>query len=101
MVGVVSPQTGNVVQAEGESVQRFIDAGWTLAKGEKSPVVEKPAEGDGGDESPAPDPAPVAPVGEPRGNASTETWAEYARGLGVEFPEDATRKEIQEAIDAQ
>lgn len=101
MVGVVSPQTGNVVQAEGESVQRFLDAGWTLAKGEKSPVVEKSTADEVGDESTASEPATVASVGEPRGNASTETWAEYARGLGVEFPEDATRKEIQEAIDAR
>jgi len=36
----------------------------------------------------------------PRGNASTEAWAEYADALGVEYDDGATRTEIQAAVAA-
>lgn len=57
------------------------------------------------DNPPAP-PAPVeapstpAPVEAPAGNASTEKWAEYARTLGIDVAEDASRDSIKAAVDA-
>lgn len=34
----------------------------------------------------------------PKGNASREAWAEYARARGVDVPDDATRNEIKAAV---
>ena len=38
--------------------------------------------------------------GVPRGNASTEEWAAYATGLGVEVPEGAKRDDIRMLVEA-
>lgn len=43
--------------------------------------------------------APAAPPRAGKGSGF-ETWAAYAIGLGIEVPEDATREEIFELVDA-
>lgn len=46
-----------------------------------------------------PSPEPAAPE-RPAGNASTETWAVYAKAVGVDVPDDASRADIIAAVDA-
>lgn len=97
---LISPK-GSHVQARGPLAERLLRKGYSRVDApdavdfddepeDEQVPADVPAEGDS---------APA--VGEPRGNASTEAWAAYARDLGVEFPKDATRKDIQEAIDAR
>lgn len=65
---------------------KLAEAGW--AEGEAEPVVlqvqvkKTPQE-------------PQAPAG----NASREAWAEYAKHLGIEVAEDATRNEIRDNVE--
>jgi hypothetical protein len=58
--------------------------------------------GAGGAVTADPDGPAVAADGteRPAGNASTEVWAEFAKAAGVVFAEDATRKQIVEAVEA-
>ena len=41
------------------------------------------------------------PTGRPRGNASRDTWADYACGRGVDVSDDMDRSAIIAAVDAK
>lgn len=92
---LISPK-GSHVQALGTLAEKLLRKGYARADGASTvPVVEERE----AETTPEEKPAEATPTsGEPRGNASTEAWADYASGIGVEFPEDANRKQIQEAI---
>lgn len=69
-------------------------------KGEPAPSTD-PGEPDPADPSEPGDPADPADGPEkPAGNASTEDWATFAKAVGVEVDDDATRKQIVEAVEA-
>ena len=85
MALVVSPQTGNQVNAPGDALAAFLAAGWRR--------IDEAL-----DAAPVNDPAPG--MLEPRGNASVEIWEQYAAALGIEVPEGAKRDEIRALVSA-
>lgn len=94
-MAVLVSESGTRVRVADGDVERLVRAGYRLADGAPARKVPAPAVEPVAESEPV---KPSKPVGEPRGNASTEAWADYASGIGVEFPEDANRKQIQEAI---
>ena len=65
---------------------KLAEAGW--AEGEAEPVVLKV-------EVPKQSAEPEPPAG----NASREAWADYAKHLGIEVAEEATRNEIRANVE--
>lgn len=94
-MAVLVSESGTRVRVADGDVERLVRAGYRLADGAPARKAPAPAAEPVAESEPV---KPSKPVGEPRGNASTEAWADYASGIGVEFPEDANRKQIQEAI---
>lgn len=88
--------------------------GWVIVEGEKphppepkgSGGVSSSSEGTSsglesseGPEGPAEEPeGSEGALEEPNGNASREVWAEYARSLGLEVPEDSKRDDVKSLV---